>query len=96
MERGTYVLNRTEVDLLRMLERIKAECMTQIRDKGISVGIEVRPEQAGGLLYRPQWDEELFRSMLANLILNALQASPEFGSYFHYSRKQQRSVHFHS
>nr|WP_287411939.1 PAS domain S-box protein [Pseudodesulfovibrio sp.] len=79
MERGTYVLAKSGVDLLRMVERIKAEAMPQIRSKGISVGIEVRSgQQADAFLATV--DEELFRSMLSNLIINALQASPESGS----------------
>lgn len=79
MECGTYVLDRTSVDVLDVLESIKAEALPQIREKGISVGIEVR----GGLdpgSVEVFADAELFRSMLANLVINALQASPESGS----------------
>jgi len=79
MERGTYVLAKSEVDLLRMVERVKAEVMPQIRGKGISVGIEVRSDQQSDA-FGATVDEELFRSMLSNLIINALQASPESGS----------------
>lgn len=79
MERGTYGLSRRPVDLLQTLERIKAECRFILREKGISVGIEV----AGGLpdegMVVPA-EEELLRTMLANLLLNAFQASPEGGS----------------
>ena len=79
MERGTYVLDRTTVDVLDILERIKAESLPQIREKGISVGIEVRHgEVNGGLPVNA--DAELFRSMLANLVTNALEASPESGT----------------
>nr|WP_321513092.1 PAS domain S-box protein [uncultured Pseudodesulfovibrio sp.] len=79
MERGTYVLDKSEVDVLRMVERIKAEAMPQIRGKGISVGIEVLPDQQADA-FLATVDEKLFRSMLSNLIVNALQASPESGS----------------
>lgn len=79
MERGTYALDRREVDVLEVLERFKAESRSIFREKGISMGIEV----TGGLPedgVRLMAEEELFRSMLSNLLLNALQASPEGGS----------------
>jgi PAS domain S-box-containing protein len=79
MERGTYALDRREVDVLEILERFKAESRSIFREKGISMGIEVTgglPE--GGVVLLAE--EELFRSMLSNLLLNALQASPEGGS----------------
>ncbi|NDV20131.1 PAS domain S-box protein [Pseudodesulfovibrio sp. JC047] len=79
MERGTYVLTKTKVDLLRMLERIKAEAMPQIRGKGISVGIEVQPNGRADS-FMATVDKELCRSMISNLVVNALQASPESGS----------------
>ncbi|MFH1914397.1 MAG: PAS domain S-box protein [Pseudomonadota bacterium] len=79
MERGTYVLSRNPVDLLQTLERIKAECRFILREKGISVGIEV----AGGLPDEGMVvsaEEDMLRTMLANLLLNAFQSSPESGS----------------
>jgi PAS domain S-box-containing protein len=79
MECGTYVLNRTTVDVLDVLEKIKAEAMPQISEKGISVGIEIlRGEENGTLPVSA--DAELFHSMLCNLVTNALEASPETGS----------------
>ncbi|EGB15749.1 multi-sensor signal transduction histidine kinase [Pseudodesulfovibrio mercurii] len=79
MECGTYVLDRTTVDVLDVLEQIKAECLPHIIEKGISVGIEVRGGEADGTL-PVSADAELFRSMLCNLATNALEASPESGS----------------
>jgi len=79
MERGTYALDRREVDVLEVLERFKAEARSIFREKGISMGIEITgglPEDGVVLLA----EAELFRSMLSNLLLNALQASPEGGS----------------
>jgi PAS domain S-box-containing protein len=79
MECGTYVLDRTSVDVLDVLEQIKAEALPHIREKGISVGIEVLEDEVSGTL-PVSADAELFRSMLCNLVLNALEASPESGS----------------
>ncbi|WP_272699015.1 PAS domain S-box protein [Desulfovibrio sp. Fe33] len=79
MECGTYVLDRTTVDVLDVLEQIKAESLTHISGKGISVGIEVLGGEVAGVL-PVSADAELFRSMLSNLVSNALEASPEGGS----------------
>ncbi len=79
MERGTYVLRKKSVDVLGLLESIKAELLPVIREKGISVGIEARGVDRR-FVFWVTVEEDLFRSMLSNLILNALQASPEGGS----------------
>jgi signal transduction histidine kinase len=79
MECGTYVLDLTTVDVLAVLEQIKSEAMPHISEKGISVGIDVLGGQVDGGL-PVSADAELFRSMLGNLVLNALEASPENGS----------------
>ena len=79
MERGTYLLKKKNVDVLQILERIKTQTRPVIREKGISVGIEVQ----GSLPDDNFWataEEDLFKSMLSNLILNAMQASPDGGS----------------
>jgi PAS domain S-box-containing protein len=78
MERGTYCLVRKAVDVLDALERVKAESRFILREKGVSVGIEVVGGVPGGGLI-VQAEEDLFRSMLSNLMINALQASPEGG-----------------
>jgi PAS domain S-box-containing protein len=79
MERGTYSLDRSDVDVLQLFERIKTELRCILREKGISVGIEVKGDLPDAGVVVPA-EEELFRSMAANLLLNALQASPEGGS----------------
>jgi len=79
MERGTYSLEKKAVDVLQVLERIKTESLPVIREKGISVGIDI----PGGLPDESFWatvEMDLFKSMLSNLILNAMQASPDGGS----------------
>ena len=79
MERGTYFLDKKTVDVLQILERIKTESRPMIREKGISVGIEVQGDQPEDNFWATV-EEDLFRSMLSNLILNAMQASPNGGS----------------
>jgi len=79
MERGTYILKKKTIDVLHILETIKVESLPIIRGKGISVGIEVRGELPEDRFWATA-EEDLFKSMLSNLILNALQASPEGGS----------------
>ncbi|MCJ2165457.1 MULTISPECIES: PAS domain S-box protein [unclassified Pseudodesulfovibrio] len=79
MECGTYVLERTTVDVLQVIERIKVEALSHIREKGISVGIEAGNGQFSKA-FPITVDKELFKSMLSNLIRNALEASPESGS----------------
>lgn len=78
MESGTYDLRRTETDVLRVLESIKNETRALIRTKGISLGIEVRSQDENGFTISA--DEPLIKSMLSNLMLNALEASPEGGA----------------
>lgn len=79
MECGTYVLRRTRVDVLPILERIKNEIRTSLREKGISLGIEIVDSSNDGS-FPVQVEEGLFRSMLSNLLVNAVQASPDGGS----------------
>lgn len=79
MECGNFVLNRTSVDVVKVLERIKAEAQSHIRGKGISIGIEISGADNGSP-FLVEADPELFQSMLSNMLLNALEASPESGS----------------
>lgn len=78
MERGTYSLRKTSVDVANVLDRIRTECRPVIREKGISLGIEAR-DMEEGQAFIALVEEDLFKSMLSNLVLNALQASPEGG-----------------
>ena len=79
MESGTYVLNAGTVDVLNVLEHIKNETRSIIRAKGISVGIEVK-NGAVEDEFTITAEHTLFRAMLANLLVNALQASPNGGT----------------
>lgn len=81
MECGTLTLDRTPVDVVEVIERIKGEAQSHIREKGISIGIEI-PGADNGSSFMVQVDAGLFQSMLSNMLLNALEASPESGSVF--------------
>ena len=78
MEQGGYALQRTPVDVLGVLADIRAELLPLVRDKGVSLGLEVL--DGDGRRCVASLEEPLFRSMLANLLRNALQASPEGGA----------------
>ncbi len=78
MECGTYRVRAADVDVLIVLERIKNDVQTIIRDKGISIGLEMENSDADR--FKIVTEEDLFQAMLSNLILNALQASPNGGS----------------
>ncbi|WP_419786291.1 PAS domain S-box protein [Pseudodesulfovibrio sp.] len=77
MEQGEYQLEREPVDVLRTLEEIRAESLSIIREKGISLGMEVigSPDNR----FVAEVDPPLFRSMIGNLLRNALIASPPGG-----------------
>jgi len=78
MESGSYDLRRTGVDVLKVIDAIKCETRTLIRSKGISLGIQVKNGHSNA--FPIMAEEALFKSMLSNLILNALEASPESGT----------------
>ena len=77
MECGTFELHRTSVNVVEVIERIKIEAQPHIRSKGISIGIEITN---GDRPFMVEADAGLFQSMLSNMLLNALEASPESGS----------------
>lgn len=79
MEQGTYVLETGTVDLLKLLDLIKGELETLIREKGVSMGIEVRGGDAMEG-FPVKGERDLLSSMLSNLVLNAVQACPEGGA----------------
>jgi len=78
MESGSYVLNKSAVDVLQMVESIKNETRAVVREKGVSVGVETPAGEDRSFLVTVE--EPLFRSMLSNLIVNAFQASPVGGA----------------
>ncbi|MGL1863281.1 MAG: PAS domain S-box protein [Pseudodesulfovibrio sp.] len=79
MECGTYVLERKNVDVLSIIECIKNDVRTIFREKGVSLGIDTQNSLSDGT-FPAMVEEDLFRSMLSNLMVNALQASPNGGA----------------
>lgn len=76
MERGNYVLNRSEVNVLALLESIQSELRSIMREKGVSIGIDNLSGQEDLSI---SVDRELFKSLLSNLLTNALQATTDGG-----------------
>jgi DNA-binding response OmpR family regulator len=81
MERGSYRLAPEEFDLLTMLRKILAGQedaldMRRLAVRLLADGVEAGPDTQFTVLA----EELLCHSMLANLVLNALEASPEGGA----------------
>lgn len=79
MECGIYETHPTEVDLLKIIERIKNETQSLVREKGISIGLDIQTPAEDGE-FPIMVEEDLCQGMLSNLMLNALQFSPNGGS----------------
>lgn len=79
MESGIYEINPTRIDVPAVIDSIKGDVQSIIREKGISLGLEIKtPDQEGGFSVTAEYD--LFKIMLSNLVLNGLQASPNGGA----------------
>ncbi len=81
MESGAYELHPIPVDLLKVVNQIRGETLGTVQAKGLRIQVELdgRPVAAGEEF--PVAGEELLcYSMLANLIKNAVEASPEGGT----------------
>jgi len=94
MEEGTYTLTPAPCNLLHALQNILAETGHLAQRKGIQVQVlrGGAPLQPGGELML-EGDELLLQSMLANLLLNALEASPEGTQVRVQLREEQGRVH---
>ena len=74
MENGSYIFRPDVVDLADLLDKVLADLRSHAASKGVSLNVAVNAQT-------PQaWAEELLcYSLLANLVKNALEASPEGG-----------------
>lgn len=80
METGAYQLHPVPVDLLNMLNQIRGETLGLIQAKGLRIEISLQGKPAGaGDEFLVSGEEMLCYSMLANLMKNAVEASPEGG-----------------
>ncbi len=78
MEQGSYVLDAKRVDLLPILHNIISEYeqIRRLRELDLEVMLDGEPVAEGAGFF-VQGEELLCYSMLANLVKNALEASPE-------------------
>jgi len=73
MEQGSYTLRPDAVDLVDLMDKVSADVRIHAASKGVRLKVDV-----GAAPYA--WAEELLcYSMLANLLKNAVEASPEDG-----------------
>jgi PAS domain S-box-containing protein len=77
MEQGVYTLNAQPVNLLDILDRIRSQLEPLTLKKGITIRISVSKTQEDEKLEMVKGDEDLLEMMLANLLKNAIEASPE-------------------
>ncbi|MGE0498866.1 MAG: PAS domain-containing protein [Ramlibacter sp.] len=74
MENGSYIFRPDAVDLPGLLDKVLADLRSHAASKGVSLRVQADPRTP------PAWAEELLcYSLLANLVKNALEASPEGG-----------------
>ena len=77
MEQGVYTLNAHPLNLLDILDRIRTQLEPLTLKKGITVEISVSKSQEDEKLEMVKGDEDLLEMMFANLLKNAIEASPE-------------------
>lgn len=72
METGTYDLDAKQVDMIRLVDMIKAEVRGMAAQKGVSFALESGEEEM--IIHG---EKPLLHSMISNLLKNAIEASPE-------------------
>lgn len=78
METGKYQVRSIPVELLGIVNQIRGETRDLIRSKDLTVNVLVRGKPTGQSdSFVVQGEEMLFYSMMANLVKNAVEASPE-------------------
>ncbi len=73
MEQGTYDLKPARVDILAVVQKVRADLRGLIEATAVRVDIEVPEEDAGPFV---RGDELLCYSLIGNLAKNAIEASP--------------------
>ena len=90
MEKGDYQLTPVEVDLLPLLHRVLADIKSQITNKKLIQILELNNAPVKETDHFPVFGEELLcYSMFANLIKNAVEASPREGNLTISMRREQ-------
>jgi DNA-binding response OmpR family regulator len=78
MEQGTYQVQLTSVDLVQVVDKIAVETKKLIQSKNLTLDLFVNGHPPGAKgMFCVHGENLLCYSMLANLIKNALEASPE-------------------
>jgi two-component system, sensor histidine kinase and response regulator len=80
MEKGTYALKPVPVDVVPVLERVTASLKPLIDDKRLTTSIGFRGSADPASPFLVRGEELLIYSMLANLLRNAVEASPAEGA----------------
>lgn len=75
LEQGQPSLNRTEVDLLSLVERVFRVLDGPARDKSVRISLQSHRSLIAG-----NWDKERLFEMLLHLMTNAIRFAPEGGS----------------
>ena len=78
MEQGTYTFRPQAVDLDDMVRKVIADLESHAASKNVSVSTRRSGDRAGPIVARGE--DLLCYSMLANLLKNAIEASPEDGA----------------
>jgi len=79
MEQNMYALKPVPVDILKSVEQIKAAFKKLMDDKGITCEVSFHGKAPEDLSFVVRGEELLVYSMLANLVKNAIEASPANG-----------------
>ncbi len=77
MEQGVYALNPQPVHVTDILNRISGQLEPLTLKKGIAIGISVLGQSENEKIEMIKGDEDLLEMMFANLLKNAIEASPE-------------------
>jgi len=78
MEQGIYRLSATPIDIKAILDDIVQDNHSLIKRKHVTMGIYINDKPATeGYIFKISGEKQLFYSMLANLIKNAIEASPQ-------------------
>jgi PAS domain S-box-containing protein len=92
METGTYQFHPQAVDLAAVACRVAADLESQAASKGIDVRVRANGVSAGTQEVLVRGDELLCYSMFANLVKNAIEASPPGGMVSISLRREDQSV----
>lgn len=76
MEKGSYVLRATALDVVAVLDGVRADLDNLLSGRDVRLAVHV-DDGAGPVM--ALGDEVLVRTLLANLVKNAVEASPEGG-----------------